>query len=130
MKLNQFHSINGYFYTGEYFEWDEDNEIHKDPIKIRFKQNDEGTQGVSSGAKQMIMVQETQGRYTYKEAFTIKVTDNLPYKPQDNFKSLVDNKTYEIKSVIEDYQTTSSINSLQFNKIRDNKIFVLILGER
>ena len=37
MKLNQFHTMNGYFNSGEYYEWDDDNEVYKDPIKIRFK---------------------------------------------------------------------------------------------
>ena len=76
------------------------------------------------------MTQDMQGRAIYKEAFVIKVLDNLPYKPLDTFKSLVDNKTYQIKQVFEDYQTTSAMNTLQFRRMRDNKLFVLVLGEK
>jgi len=130
MKINQFHTMDGYFNTGEYYEWDEDNEVYKDPIRIRFKQNDDGIQGVSSGGKQILMTQDMQGRAIYKEAFVIKVIDNLPYKPLDTFKSLVDDKTYQIKQVFEDYKTSSSLNTLQFRRMKDNKLFVLVLGEK
>ena len=134
MKLNQFLTLNGYFFKGEYLEYIEDDEndtqYYAEPITIRFKQNDEGTQGVSSGGKENRMEEDSQGKLLYKSTITIKVADNLPYKPYDKFKILNEDKTYIIKSVFEDYRTTNSINNLQFSRMRDNKEYVLVMGER
>jgi len=132
MKLNQFIPQVGMFYTGFYYEYDEkrvNGTYYKDPILIRYKQNDEGTQGVSSGGKAEHMVQDSQGRPIGKRVFTIKVTDNLPYKVRDNFK-IQDGQTYTVVSYFIDETTTNSINNLQFSHMRDNKQFVLVLGEK
>ncbi|NOQ50319.1 MAG: hypothetical protein GQ557_01470 [Mycoplasmataceae bacterium] len=125
--------MNGYFIEGEYYEYDikkTNGTSYKNPIKIRCKPNDAGTQGVSSGGKSIVMAQDIQGRPVTKYQFTIKVYDNLPYKPRDNFKILQENKTYTIVNVFEDYQTTNSLANLQFKNMRDNKTFVLVLGEK
>lgn len=120
----------GYFFKGEYYEYDEDNEEWKDPILIRFKQADDGIQGVSSGGKQTVMEQDYQGKEIYKKSINIKVLDDLPYKPNDRFKILSEETTYVIKNVFEDYRSTNSLSNLQFSRMRANKEYILVMGER
>lgn len=127
---NRTQVLNGYFYECEYYEWDDKNKVHKDPIKIRYKQNDEGTQGVSSGGRETKMIQTSQGRMDTKDLFTIKVIDDLPYKPLDLIKTLNDGKYYIFKQKFTDERTTNSIKQLRFKKDTSNKQFVLVLGER
>ena len=132
MKLNQFQPYEGQFYFGLYQEYDSEKSngtLYKDPIRIRYKQNDEGTQGVSSSGRGFHMVQDSQGRPIEKATYTIKVIDNHPYKVRDNFTTN-DGKTYTIVNWFIDESTVNSLNNLQFKKMRDNKIFVLVLGEK
>jgi hypothetical protein len=133
-RLNQFLTLNGYFFEGEYLEHYYDDNLEQDgyktPITIRFKQNDAGVQGISGGGKENRMEEDSQGKLIYKSSITIKVADNLPYKPYDKFKILNEDKTYIIKQVFEDYTATNSINNLQFKRMRDNKEYVLVMGER
>lgn len=130
MKLNQFLTLNGYFFKGEYYEYDLKLQTWKEPILIRFKQNDAGIQGVSSGGKKIDMEQTMQGAQRYKNSINIKVADNLPYKPNDMFKILNEDKKYIIKQVFEDYSSVNTINNLQFSKMRDNREYVLVMGEQ
>lgn len=129
-KQNRNQILNGYFFEGEYYEYDSKNKVHKDPILIRFKQNDAGTQGVSSGGKRTTMVQDSQAREVYKKSVTIRVYNDLPYKPYDNFRIVGEDTIYTIKDVVEDYQSTNSISNLRFKNKRNNKTYVLVMGER
>lgn len=129
-KYNPYLLINGYFHKGEYIEYDEENEVYKNPIAIRFKQNDAGIQGVSGGGKKTTMTQQSQGKEVYKKSITIKVYNDLPYKPFDRFKIVGENTNYIIRDVFEDYASTNSLSNLQFTKKRSNKTYVLVMGER
>jgi hypothetical protein len=105
--------------------------VYKNPIEVRFKQNDAGLQGVSGGGKKTKMSQNrSQGREQTEKSVTIKVYNDLPYKPYDAFKILGEDTNYIIKEVYEDYSSTNAINNLQFPKMRKNKSYVLVMGER
>ena len=122
--------LHGYFYTCEYYEWDEKNEEYKDPIKIRYKQNDEGTQGVSSTGKSQHMEQDIQGTPIIKKLFAIKVAHPLDYKPNDRIKLLNTNETYSVLKVFDDFRSTNSILNLTFANRLDNREYVLTLGQK
>ena len=128
-KLNNFQLINGYFYVGLWEEYDKETKTYKDPIEIRYKQNDEGTQGVSSSGKATKMLQDSQGRPIYKKVFTIKVLDDLPFKGRDRFTIKRSNESFMVVDKFEDYASVNSINNLQFPKLTKNLPKVLILGQ-
>lgn len=129
-NYNQFILPFATFYQGEWLEYDEDTGQWGDPIKVEFKQNQDGVQGVSSGGKRTAMTQNSQAKEVYKKSVTIKVYDNHPYKPFDRFRIVGENTTYIIKDVIEDYTSTNSIANKAFPNRRGNKAYVLSMGER
>lgn len=131
--MNNSLTLHGYFFKCEYIEYVEDDNTgtfyYKDPIVIKFKQNDDGVQGVSSGGKEVRMEEDTQGKPIYKSSITIKVVENLPYKPMDKVKLLNEDKTYVVKRVYDSLRSTNSINNLQFPNKRNNREYVLVMGE-
>lgn len=129
-KMNDKLMFNGYFKKCEYIEYDNQLEEFKDPIIIRFKQNDAGVQGVSGGGKITTMVQESQGREVYKKSANIRVYSDLNYKPYDQIKIIGEDTTYIIKSVVEEYDSVNSIANLAFPNRKGNKTYVLVIGER
>jgi hypothetical protein len=129
-KFNQFILPFGAFFKGEYEEYDEETGIYGNPIVVKYKQNQDGVQGVSSGGKRTTMTQMSQGKEVYKKSVTIRVYDNHPYKPFDRFKLVGENTNYIIKDVIEDYTSTNSIANMAFTRRNSNKAYVLSMGER
>ena len=121
--------FDGYFLEAFYEEYVTDG-TYKDPIRLRCKQNDEGTQGVSSGGKATKMLQDSQGRPIFKSTFTVKVLKELPYKGRDRFTITRDKKTYTIIDFYEDYSSVNTLNNLQFKRIKNNLPIVLVLGEK
>lgn len=129
-QINDMQLLSGYFYEALYYEWNTKTKNHNDPIEFRFKQADEGIQGVSSGGRKTELVQPMQGRPMTKHTFTIKTTADLPFKPKDNVKLLVEDRKYTIKSMYEGYTATNTIANLQFKKLSRNKPKILVLGEQ
>lgn len=129
-NVNDMQLLSGYFYEGLYYEWDIKTKKHNDPIEFRFKQADEGVQGVSAGGKKTELVQETQGRPMTKQTFTIKTIADLPFKPKDNIEILLEEKKYTIKKMYEGFTSVNSVANLQFPKVQKNKPKILVLGEQ
>ena len=130
MPINDMQLLSGYFYDAIYYEYDIDTQEYKDGLKFRYKQNDEGIQGVSAGGKKVELRQDMQGRRNTIYTFTIKTISTLPFKPMDNVKLISEEKEYTIKELFEDSSSTNNIANLQFPKVSKNKPKVLILGER
>lgn len=128
-QINDMQLLSGYFYEALYYEWDEKTKKHKDPIEIRFKQADEGIQGVSSGGKKTELVNTAQGRQRTKYSFTIKVVADLPFKPRDNIKIINEDIRYTIKQIFDGFSSTNTLANLQFPKLKKNKPKILVLGE-
>ena len=128
-KFNQYILPFATSYRGEWLEYDEDEGTYGNPIRVEFKQNQEGIQGVSGGGKRTTMTQNSQGKEVYKKSVIIKVYDNHPYKPFDRFRIVGENTNYIIKDVIEDYTSTNSIANKAFPRRNSNKAYVLVMGE-
>jgi len=130
MPINDVQLLSGYFYDAIYYEYDLDTKEYLDGISFRYKQNDEGVQGVSSGGKKAELQQVSQGRRQTVYTFTIKTIANLPFKPMDNVKLLSENRNYTITEMYEDYSSINTLDNFQFKQRTKNKPKVLILGEK
>lgn len=117
----------GSYQSGTYQEYDEDNEVYKNPIPFSYKQNDDSTQGVGSAGNKQSMSQFSQGRREYVYDYTIKVYDNNPYKAGDKVYLYENNKSYSVEEVLKDGKHPNNILNIAFPTLNSNKPRVLVL---
>ena len=118
----------GSFYNARYLEYDEVNKKYKVPKNIRLKQKSDGSQGIATGGKDRIRVQES-GRWVEKSTWLVEVIENNPYKIRDKIEVIVENKTYTIWKVGDGFDSINAMANLMFTNLKTNKPFVLYLGE-
>ena len=116
----------GHYYEAEWIEWDETVEDYKTPVKITVKGN--SSIGVSTGIREQVRVQESNGRWVVKDTLKVHAVNNHPYKPQDVIRLLKDNSKFTIAKVTPDFNHPNSIGNLMF-KQNDNVPKVLYLGD-
>jgi hypothetical protein len=119
---------NGSYYEAEYLELDETTKQYKPKKIIRFKPKTDGSQGIATGGKERMRIQEN-GRWIEKSVFVIEVIETYPYKLRDKIKILLEDKTYTIWKVVDGYDSINSIGNLMFPNLKSNKPYVLYLGD-